>query len=86
MNTTFSNESDTVKTVIGKLADAGMLIERVGEDAYNVISQATGAVLERLAPATELERYERCISYVTIQHHKDITYSFKYVKPTHSSF
>mgnify|MGYP000146051866 CR=1 FL=1 len=83
MNATFSNESDAVKETIGKLTNSGMLIERVGEDAYNVISNATGAVLERLVSATELTRYERCIKYVAVKHGADITQSFKYIKPVH---
>ena len=83
MNATFSNESDAVKETIGKLTNSGMLIERVGEDAYNVISNATGAVLERLVSATELTRYERCIKYVAVKHGKEITESFSYIKPVH---
>lgn len=83
MNATFSNESDAVKETIGKLTNSGMLIERVGEDAYNVMSNATGAVLERLVSATELTRYERCIKYVAVKHGKEITESFSYIKPAH---
>ena len=84
MNANFSNETDEVKTIISNLTGAGMLIERVGEDAYNVISNATGAVLERLVSTKELTRYERCVSYVAIKHGRDITESFKHIKPVHS--
>lgn len=83
MNATFGRETESVRETIARLTDSGMLIERVGEDAYNVISNATGAVLERLVSATELTRYERCIKYVAVKHGADITQSFKYIKPVH---
>lgn len=83
MNATFSKESDSVMTTIGKLSVSGMLIERVGENAYNVISKATGAVLERCIDAVELARYERGMDYIAKQHGREIA-SFIYEKPVHS--
>jgi hypothetical protein len=84
MNATFSKESKPVVAVIETLTKSGMLIERVGEDAYNVISNATGAVLQRLIPSDELAQYVRCMNYVAEKHGRDITESYKYVKPVHS--
>lgn len=80
----YRNETDETQTIIGKLTNSGLTIERVGENLYNVVSKATGAVLERLVPAVELARYERCMDYVARQHGQDIAQRFRYTKPVHS--
>lgn len=79
-----SCETDATMELIGKLTLSGMLVERVSEDAYNVISNATGAVLQHLIPSVELAQYVRCMDYVAKQHGREITESYKYVKPVHS--
>jgi hypothetical protein len=81
MNATFS--VNIVNQVIDRLTESGMLIEQVGEDAYNVISNATGAVLSRLSTGADLTQYVRCIDYIQDRHGRD-TENFKYVKPVHS--
>lgn len=82
MNTTFN--SGAVTKLIERLTESGMLIEQVGEDAFNVISNATGAVLERLTPATELAKYVRCMDYVAEKHGREIEEGFSYIKPVHN--
>lgn len=84
MNATFGRETEAVRDTISRLTDSGMLIERVGEDAYNVMSNATGAVLDRMVSAIDLARLVRCMNYVAEKHGRDITESYKYVKPVHS--
>lgn len=76
------NAKTETKNIIKKLTESGMLIEQVGEDAYNVMSTATGAVLERLISASDLARYVRGMKYIA-QRHDRHTESFKYVKPVH---
>ena len=70
--------------VIDSLTKSGMKVERVGDDAYNVISTATGAVLERLITAVGLAQYKRCIDYVAKQHGKDISERYRYTRSVHS--
>jgi len=71
--------------IIETLQNAGMAVEKVSEDAYNVMSTATGAILERLVPFSELESYVRCITYTKQKHWNDITNRFTYTKPVHGS-
>ena len=74
---------DEVKTCIGKLQNSRLEIEQVGEDAFNVISKATGAVMKRLVPYTELVEYVRCMEYVANKHGEEIGQSYKYIRPVH---
>ena len=80
-----TKETDATKAVRRKLTKSGMLVERVGEDAYNVISTATGAIMSRLVSATELAGYERCISYVAKTHGRNIGGGkYNYTMPIHN--
>lgn len=80
-----SYETNATIEVRAKLNKSGMLIERVGDDAYNVISKATGAVMKRLVSATELAEYERCISYVAKLHGRNIGGGkYNYTMPVHN--
>ena len=78
-----------INSTIKTLTDAGMTVDRVKKEGldtnfYNVTSNATGAVLERLISATELERLVTCMTYVAARHDREIA-SFKYFRPVHSA-
>lgn len=79
----FSKETNATKVMIRNLRNSGMLIERVGDDAYNVISTKTGAVLQRLISVVELAQYQRCIEYVAKQHGAAIARHL-HTRPAHS--
>lgn len=78
-----------INSIIKFLNDAGLTVERVKKEGldtnfYNVISNATGAVLERLASANDLNRLVTCMSYVTHRHGREISESFAYIRPVHN--
>lgn len=79
-----ATKSNELQTVIGKLQASGMTIECVGVDAFNVISDKTGAVMKRQVPASELREYARCMEYLAIQHGRDIHERFRYIRPVHN--
>lgn len=73
----------TEDVLIERLERAGLEIQLVSNGAYNVISKATGAVMERLVGRDELAKYGRCMDYVASRHGRDINERFAYVTPVH---
>lgn len=70
--------------IIARLAASGLTVETVEGIGYNVTSNATGAVLERLISEGELKRLAVCMQYVADRHGRDITERFTYQRPAHS--
>lgn len=83
MKSIFALEAPATIAVITDLRASGLMIERVGEDAYNVISKATGAVLERLTDSRGLTRLQVCIAY-TLKTKGGAIENFTYTKPAHN--
>ena len=69
--------------IIEKLSVAGFTIQKVNFDTFNVISNKTGAVLERLVSMKGLTDYMRCIDYIINRHGVDIA-RFTYTTPVHN--
>jgi hypothetical protein len=86
MNNTanFGKETLSVELLIIELENAGLTIQRATEVGYNVISNATGAVLERMVTVKDLERYKTCMAYVAKKHGREVE-SFRYTKPVHNN-
>ena len=70
-------------TVIEQLSKKGFAVNQIGEDTFVVVSNATGATVERNASAKDLETYLTCMSYINERHGAEIQ-AFKYKKSAHA--
>lgn len=76
--------NDEIRRVVEALESAGLNVEPVkGTATFNVTSNATGAVLERLISVAQLKQFAICMDYVAIRHYREIYRSFTYIRPVH---